>query len=66
MCHSVLITWQYIVWESAYIGGHKEFLEDSVLFVVGVLVGMMIHVIGGGCISGYDELIKSFIILLSV
>ena len=34
--------------------------------VVGVLVGMMIHVIGGGCISGYDELIKSFIILLSV
>ena len=34
--------------------------------VVGVLVGMMIHVIGGGCISGYDELIKSFLILLLV
>ena len=55
MCHSVLISWQYIAWESAYIGGHKEFLEDSVLFFVGVLMGMMIHVIGGGHISGYQK-----------
>ena len=66
MCHSILISWQYIAWESVYIGGHKEFLEDSVLFVVAVLVGMMIHVVGGGYISGYDELIKYFRILLLV
>ena len=34
--------------------------------VVGVLVGMMNHVIDGGRSSGYDELIKLFLILLLV
>ena len=37
------------------LGGHYEFLKDSVLLVVGVLVGMMIHVIGGEHISGYQK-----------
>ena len=66
MCRYLSISWKYIAWGSGYIGGHNEFLEDYVLFVVGILVGVMIHVIGGGHISGYDELIKSFLILFLV
>ena len=45
----------YCMGKCVYWGGHKEFLENSVLLVVGVLVGMMIHVIGGGRISGYQR-----------
>ena len=53
------IFWQYIALGSGYIGWHYEFLLDSPLLVVGILVGMMIHVIGGGHNSGYDELMNS-------
>ena len=55
VCHHVLITWKYIVLERAHVGGHKEFLYDAVFLVVGVLVDMLSHVSGGGCISGCDE-----------
>ena len=55
MGHYLSISWQYIAWGSGCIEGHYEFMEDSVLLVVGVLVGMMIHVVGGGHISGYQK-----------
>ena len=55
------ISWQYIALGSGYIGWHSEFLLYFPLLVVGVLVGVMIHVIGGGHNGGYDELMNLWV-----
>ena len=58
MTGNLSISWQCISLGSGYIGWHYKFLLYSPLLVVGILVGMMIHVIGCGHKGGYDELMN--------
>ena len=52
---------QYIVLWSGYIGWHYVFPSYSPLLLGGILVGMMIHVIGGGHNGGCGELLKLWV-----
>ena len=54
---------QYIALWSGYIGWHSEFLLYSPFLVVGILVGVMSHVICGEHNGGYDELRSLCVIL---
>ena len=52
---------QYIALWSGHIGWHYEFLLYCPFLVVGILLGVIIHVIGGGNNGGYDELMNLWV-----